>query len=179
MKNLAGDKEADKTILEELYLAGIEAVKVELGDSEVPFSYVGKIGNWKLRRAWYYWVAEVEEITNGLPLKEAMELHFKKHPTNESEILGNFIRCGGHCGCPSPDEYGAQPIYNEELDEKLKALGCEEIEFQGKKYVSANVGQISEFCNEGKLDVERYVDCYHIDTQIGLLEFAKSLNKEQ
>lgn len=175
MINLAGNKEADKTILEELYLAGIEAVKVERGNSEVPYSYIGKIGNWKLRRAWYYWIASVEDAKDGLPLKEALELHNKKHPTDESQNLGNFIRSGGHGGCLSPDEYGAQPIYNEELEEKLKALGCEEKEFQGKKYVSATVGHISELCNEGKLDVERYVDCYHIDTQIGLLEFAKSI----
>jgi len=50
-------------------------------------------------------------------------------------------------------------------------------EFLDKSYVSINVGEMSKICNEGKLDVERYVNCYHIDYQVGLNEFAKFINK--
>lgn len=174
MINLAGVKDANKFILEELYLAGICAIKIDTVEGEVPFSFVGKIGNWTLKRRRYYWSATVEDKKNGLPLKEAMELHNKKHPIDDSK-LGNIIRSGGHCGCPSPDEYGAQPVYNEELDEQLKKLGYKEeySELMKKNYISINVGEVSELCNEGKLTVERYVSCYHIDDQIGLNEFAK------
>jgi hypothetical protein len=131
MINLAGNKDADTHIYEELYLAGIEAIK-ETSNGEVPYTVIGRIGYWKLRRAWYYWVATVEYRKDGLPLDVAMKLHNTPHPT--MTIMGNTIRSGGHCGCPSPDEYGAFKLNN-----------------------------------EGK----RYVDCYHIDDQIGLCEFAK------
>jgi hypothetical protein len=178
MKNLAGNQKADETILEELYLANIPAIKVEINKGEVPYSFVGKIGKWTLKRAWYYWVASVEDNDTGLSLKTALELHNKKHPTKD-DILGNIIRCGGHAGCPSPDEYGAQPIYNEELDNQLEAIGYKKqySDILKKEYISITVGEVSKLCNEGKLTVERYVDCYHIDEQIGLNEFAKAINE--
>jgi hypothetical protein len=178
MKNLAGNQNADKTILEELYLANIPAFKIEVNNSEVPYSFVGKIGKWTLKRAWYYWVARIEDGEIGLPLNAALELHNKKNPVNNDDILGLIIRCGGHAGCPSPDEYGAQPIYNEELDRQLEAIGYKKqyCNWLKREYISINVGEVSKLCNEGKLTVERYVDCYHIDEQIGLNEFAKFIN---
>lgn len=174
MINLAGKKNCDETILEELYLANIPAIKCEQSTGEVPYSYVGKIGNWTFKRLWYYWSVSVGDKELGLPLKDALELHNKKHPTKDS-ILGNLIRCGGHAGAPSPDEYGAQPIYNEALTEALVALGYEKKFYEDtyKSYVSITVGEVSELCNSGKLNVERYVNIYHIDEQIGLNEFAK------
>ena len=179
MINLAGNKKCNETILEELYLANIPAIKCEQSTGEVPYSYEGKIGNWTFRRRWYYWSVSVGDKDLGLPLKEALELHNKKHPTKDS-ILGNIIRCGGHGGAPSPDEYGAQPIYNEALTEALVALGYEKIYFklQDQWHVPITVGEVSELCNSGKLTVERYVDNYNIDEQIGLNEFAKVATKQ-
>lgn len=178
MKNLAGDFKADETILEELYLANIPSIKVPNNGSEVPYSFVGKVGKWTLKRAWSYWVASVEDAVDGLSIKKALQLHYKKHPL-KNENLGYSIRCGGHAGCPSPDEYGAQPIYNDELDNQLLKLGYEKqySDLLGKEYISITVGEISQLCNEGKLTVERYVKCYHIDDQIGLNEFVKFINK--
>ena len=176
MKNLAGDKEADVSIKEELYLAGIEAIPMD-GKGEVPYSIAGRIGNWKLHRAWYYWIVSVENPADGLPLEDAMKLHNKPNPVNSDRILGTTIRSGGHCGCPSPDEYGAQPVYDEALNKKLIALGYEEKELGGTKYVDINVGEISKLNEEGKLDVPFYVGNYHIDDQIGLNEFAKFLKE--
>ncbi len=178
MKNLAGNQKADETILEELYFANIPAIKVEINKGEVPYSFVGKIGKWTLKRAWYYWIASVEDDEIGLPLKIALELHNKKHPTKD-DILGNIIRCGGHAGCPSPDEYGAQPIYNDELDKQLERIGYKKqySDILKKEYIPITVGEVSKLCNEGKLTIERYVDCYHIDEQIGLNEFAKAINE--
>lgn len=138
MKNLAGDKNADDLVKEELYIAGIPTINCE-GNGEVFYKHIGRIGNWTFKRAWSYWIASVPDGEKGLPLKIAMDLYNLKHPTNDNEIMGNIIRTGGHCGCPSPDEFGAEPIHD----------------------------------NEGKLTVERYVDCYHIDNLIGLKILAE------
>jgi hypothetical protein len=174
MKNLAGVNNADETILEELYLAGIPAIKVDKSTGEVPYNYIGKIGKWTFKRLWYYWSAHIEEGETGLILEKALKLHNKKHPTKEIN-LGEIIRSGGHCGCPSPNEYGADPIYNEDLNNKLKKLGYKEEYFKNlkKSFIMISCGEVSKLCNEGKLEVERYVDSYHIDDQIGLNEFAK------
>lgn len=177
MKNLAGVETADKTVLEELYLAGIMAVE-EKSQGEVPYKHIGKIGQWTFRRLWYYWSVSVEHPELGLPLDKALELHNKKHPT-ENHILGREIRSGGDCGCPSPDEYVSQPVYDETLQEKLVALGYEKKydKFLSMEYVPITTGEIARLCNEKKLDVERYVTLYHIDTQVGLCEFAKFLKE--
>jgi len=79
MKNLAGVKECDIIIREELYLAGIEEIESK-SKGEVPFSVGGRIGYWTLERAWYYWIASVERPQDGLILKDAVELHEKKNP---------------------------------------------------------------------------------------------------
>ncbi len=176
MKNLAGVKNADDTILEELYLAGIPAIKVNQSTSEVPYSYQGKIGKWTFTRLWYYWCASVENREDGFPLEIALELHNRKHPTN-GEILGNTIRAGGHGGGISPDDYVSQPVYNEELDSQLESIGYkkEYSDFLKKEYIAINVGEVARLCNEGKLTVKRYVNSYHIDEQIGLNELVKTI----
>jgi len=177
MKNLAGVKECDKDIREELYLAGIEAVPLD-GTGEVPYTIAGRIGKWKFSRAWRYWIVSTENREDGLLLENAMRLHYKPNPTDEDQILGTVIRCGGHAGCPSPIEYGAQPVYTDELYEELRALGkYEEVEIGGKMYPKVSVGEISRLNQAEILDVPFYVDSYHIDDQVGLNEFAKTLNK--
>jgi hypothetical protein len=175
MINLAGDKNADKFIKEELYLAGIDAEQVGRTNSEVPYTIIGRIGKWELSRAWYYWVAKVKHVTDGLPLDDAMRLFNTENPTDDTEILGTVIRSGGSAGCNAPNDYTSQPEYNDELDEQLLALGYkkEYSELLGREYISINYGEVARLCNEGKLNVQRYVDTYHIDTQIGLTEFAK------
>lgn len=181
--NLAGVPTCDNHIKEELFLAGLEPVH-EASKGEVPYSLVGIVGNWKLRRAWYYWVATLvdeNDKTKGFDLKTAMQLHHMPHPTRK--IVGKTVRSGGHAGAPSPDEYGAQPVYDDELDEKLLALGYEKktVRLGDKKleYVDINVGEMSVICNEGKLNVERYVDCYHIDDQIGLNAFVQQVKQDE
>ena len=174
MKNLAGDNDADVFVKEELYLAGIP-MEYEQSKGEVPYKTIGRLGKWTFRRAWYYWVATVEDLKDGLPLDIAVKLHETPHPTDNKRILGQSIRSGGHCGCPSPAEYGAQPVYDENFDKTLTELGYEKKhhEIIDADYWDISVGEISKLCNEGKIKVERYVDCYHIDDQIGLSEFAK------
>ena len=176
MKNLAGDKDADKFIKEELTIAGINQVNVNDNHSEVPYTIIGKIGNWTFERAWYYWVARVENPKDGLILDKALELHNRKHPADTKKKLGDVIRAGGDCSCPSPKVYVAQPIYDENLDKALTELGYKKrhVENYGD-FWDINYGQIAKLCNSGKLKLDRYVDCYHIDDQIGLNEFAKAI----
>lgn len=178
MKNLAANRDADIVIREELYLAGIPAVIVPKSNSEVPYTVIGRLGNWVFTRAWYYWVAKVELLTDGLLLDKALDLHNRKHPIIDCN-LGKMIRSGGHYGSPSPDVYGADPVYGAELDAQLESLGYrkEYVECLKESYWGISVGDISKMCNEGKLSVDRYVDCYHIDDQIGLLEFVKAVNQ--
>ncbi len=179
MINLAGEQNVDKHILEELYLAGIEPVKTDQSKGEVPYTYIGKIGKWKLKRLWYYWSASVGENETGLPLDDAMKLYNMKRPTDNMLIIGDTVRAGGHAGGISPDDYVAQPITSE-LVAEFKTLGLPTItpksmgldEQDEKEYPNMNYGEIAKLCNEGKLKCKRYVDTYHIDDQIGLKEFA-------
>jgi len=180
MKNLAGNHDADSFIKEELFLAGIDTVNIGGNiNGEVPYSIIGKLGKWYFYRAWYYWIARVENRNDGLPLDIAIELHERKHPTDNTRILGQSIRSGGDCTCPSPIGYTSQPIYNEELDEQLIKLGYkkEYSTLLEMNYIPISVGEVSQLCNEGKLNVKRYVDCYHIDDQIGLNAFAETIMK--
>jgi hypothetical protein len=147
----------------------------------VPYTIIGRLGNWTFRRAWYYWVATVEDTKDGLILAKAVALHETPHPTDDKKkILGNVIRSGGHCGCPSPAEYGASPVYDKNFDEKLIALG-----YKKRRFESVNIegwdlpnGEIHKLCDEGKLDVDFYVNCYHIDDQVGLNEFVKAIKED-
>lgn len=179
MINLAGVKDCDKTILEELYLARLTPIKVDKSNGEVPYSFIAKVGNFFIRRAWYYWIANSEVRESGLFLDDAMKLHNKIHPTNNS-ILGNTIRAGGHAGGISPDDYVSSPVYNSDLTLECKKLG---IETQSQKsmgigedeteYPKLNLGEMAKLCNEGKIKAKRYVKCYHIDDQISLNEFSE------
>jgi len=177
MKNLAGDNDANRLVREELFLAGIP-MEYEQSKGEVPYKTIGRIGSWTFHRAWYYWIVSVSKDEKGLPLDIAMEMHLRKHPTDDKRIMGESIRSGGHASSPSPDEYGAQPFYDEDLNDRLKEIGeYKEVIFNGTTYPDITVGKISQLCNEGKLKVKRYVNCYHVDDQIGLNVLANVLKK--
>jgi len=180
MKNLAGDKDCDIVIKEELYLAGVETIKTK-SDGEVPYTFEGRVENWNLKRAWSYWVASVERPQDGLVLKDAMELYNTPNPVQPNQKIGVVVRAGGDCTYPSPDSYVSQPIYDEQLNDRLKKLGYGETYSKAldMTYIPITVGEVSKLCKEGKLDFERYVDCYHIDDQIGLNEFVKFLNTKR
>jgi hypothetical protein len=182
MINLAGEKNADKHILEELYLAGIKAEKVDTSKGEVPYTFIGKIGKWTFKRLWYYWSASVEDVKDGVPLKSALEFNNRKTPVDKDKILGDTVRAGGHAGGISPDDYVGKTDRAELVAEckrlglpttTPKSMGLGEDETD---YANLNYGEIAKLCNEGKLNCERYIDVYHIDDQIGLKEFATFLN---
>ena len=71
MRNLAGNEKADEYIQEELFVAGVDLVEHEEGrvPGEVPTKYLGQLGPFTFRRAWYYWVVKGE-----VPLAAAEEM---------------------------------------------------------------------------------------------------------
>lgn len=98
MRNLAGDKRSNASIHDELEAAEIEIVEVPEPYGEPHATLIGKLGPFTFRRAWYYWLVE-----GPVPVAVAMELY--EHP-----IGRKYVRVGGHCGCPSPLDYGARWI---------------------------------------------------------------------
>jgi hypothetical protein len=191
MKNLAGAKDCDKDIQKELTKAQAEIKEVSDNTSEVPYTLMGIVGNWELRRLWYYWSARpIKGKSHGLPLDVALKLHNKKYPSEmfedcDIENYGSVIRAGGDAGATSPDiGYASQPINNAEFITECRALGVKIISQKSigwgtdeTEYPELNYGQISDLCNEGKIKAKRYVDCYHIDSQEGLNEFVRTIKE--
>lgn len=169
MKNLAGVKEADESIQEELYIAGINIVKGEQSKGEVQYSIRGKLRDWNFSRAWYYWVASAPD-GKGLPLEVATELHEREYPIsgdNQPKTLGQVIRVTGHCGCPPPKDW-AEPV-EEVLRKELERF----------KITSATYGELAKLYNSGKINVPRFVNLYHINNQLGLNEFAHVIKTQK
>jgi hypothetical protein len=159
MKNINfRDEDFSETMLEELYLADIPAIKVD-------DKYIGRIGNWTLIRRSTYWSAAVENERDGLTLEDALILHNKKRPPLNKYCLGGVIRSGGHGGAPSPDKFGADVIFDDKLREQMKSLE--------NKYGKMTFTDVLEYEKKGEIIIEKFVNCYHIDTQIGLNEFSK------
>ena len=154
MRNLAGVKDCDVYIMEEIEKAGIDMYCLEKPEnSEVPFVVYGGLGgrpltiqekNWMFShglsveviknncsfvftRAWYYWV-----VRGYVPLDIAVEMY--ENPNGQKDIRAN-----GHCACPHP------------FEQKLPYKVC-----------GMNV-----------------VDLYHIDTQAALNYFVDTLKKHQ
>lgn len=96
MINLAGRKDCDKYIHQELTEAGIEIVEVPLGRSEVPYTLIGKLGKYTFSRARYYWL-----VNGPVPLFAAQEMY--RHPVGRRDV-----RVEGHCGCPPPEEWASR-----------------------------------------------------------------------
>ncbi len=174
MINLAGINKSDEQIQEELYLAGIEIVRGEKNKCGVPYSITGKLSDWKFERAWYYWVTSAED-GDGLPLEVAVEMHKRKYPIvgeNQPENYGQVIRVEGRCNCPHPRKL-AFPN-DEALDKWSKETGKDwhNTSWDGD---FANYVDIPKLCNDGIIQAPRFVTTYHIDTQLGLNEFARAV----
>lgn len=158
MKNLAGVATCDEDIRRELARSYIDAVDVEEGNTEVPYSVIGKLGDMTLRRAWYYWAVKCR-----VPLEIAKALY--ADPVGRTDI-----RVAGHCGCPTPEESaewfapdGAQLIKrssdcNPNLVETLERAGYRVVD---------------DPASEG----EPFVTSYHIDSEVGLRVFADMVRR--
>ena len=168
MINLAGNKLADDFIREELILANIEVIKVKKNEGEVPYTFMGKLGNWGFTRAWTHWIARAPD-GKGLPLEIASIMHEQDYPIqglNQPKKYGEIIRVTGNCTSPHPRQW---------------ALPCEKEMDNWSKTTEKYWGEISyrnlaKLCNEGAIPGQRFVNLYHIDNQLGLNYFEKIIS---
>jgi len=164
MINLAGKKDCDTFIAEELKIAKIELVHIPRSTKEVAASITGKLGEFTFHRAWYYWVAQ-----GPMPLSAARELH--AHPDAQKTV-----RVAGHCGCPPPE-----------------APWITWRDHEGNEIVPMNQkAQIDKFIEKGHIKPEQmkgrrfdehpenfqgFIESYHIDSQLGLCLFADKIRE--
>jgi hypothetical protein len=182
MKNLAGAEEADIQIQEELLLAGIELVHGVRGNTEVPYSITGKLGDFTFRRAWYYWMAGADE-GNGLPVDVATAMHERAYPIvgeRQPATYGQVIRVAGHCGCPPPSEWAD---HFDDLGRKVVLDPEGEQEASLRRYIEQGYIELKVLDKlrfapslEG-VAARSVVTSYHIDSQLGLNEFARVLKE--
>jgi len=170
MINLAGNKDCDRIMRDELEKARIDVVEGPRSESEVAATITGELAGWTFTRAWYYWIAS----GGALPIEVARELY--ADPIGRTDI-----RVGGHCACPSPDEYGATYY---DADGKILSsdpLGTRAVEYQGlvdRGFIDAADMNKHHFVPDKKLAAVRaVVDLYHIDSLAGLRLFADTLRR--
>lgn len=171
MINLAGRKDANKYIEEELYLASIP-LHTETSTGEVSYTIIGKLEGWIFRRAWYYYMVSCPDGL-GLPYNIAAKLHDKKYPISDEQCstLGQSIRVNGHCGCPHPKEF-QYPTLSSIEEEFIKARKqLPDIDFNTQ--IAFDDSCLRE------LDGVRYIRLYHIDTQVGLNEFSNIVRRSK
>ncbi len=168
MKNLAGNKGCDADIERELTRCGIEIVRDQPRNDEVPSSLRGKLGPYTFDRAWNYW-----RVSGAMPLDVARELY--------SDPVGkNDVRVAGDCTCPAPD--GPHVTWKTD-DGRVVARAAEEAEFRkliGKGHLPDSA--LNEFVfsdDPTSIGAKSYIMSYHIDTEVGLRLFADTLKKHQ
>jgi hypothetical protein len=81
------DGQIDKQIIKELSEAGIKVFPhVCPRNSEVPYGYIGIVGDFVLTRSWNYWLAK---SLTGIPLEHAKALN---------DFCGKEVRVDGFAG---------------------------------------------------------------------------------
>ena len=90
VRNLAGNKDCDLWIVEELIRSMIPAEQYTGSPGEVPSQLMGRLGLITFRRFWTYWVA-----TGPVPLDVARRLY-------DDPVGRTDVRVAGHYGCPPP-----------------------------------------------------------------------------
>jgi len=116
----------------------------------------GKLGKFEFQRAWYYYM-----VKGLVPLAVAEELYADK-------IGRTDIRVTGHCGCPPPKDWTTR--YNPSTDIRMITKKSAE------EYPNIVKDLGWEVNDEGG---EQYVDNYHIDSELGLCLFVKTIKKHK
>jgi hypothetical protein len=172
--NLAGNKDCDRIIRDELEKARIEILEGPRSTHEVAASLTGTLHGWYFRRAWYYWVAHATVQSAAVPIEVARSLY--ADPIGRTDI-----RSGGHCACPSPDEYGATYYDADGHILSSDPLGTQAVEYQRmveRGVLDADSMEKHRFVVDKKLSAVRVmVDLYHIDSLAGLRLFADTLHR--
>ena len=170
MNNLAGNKECDHYIEDELRRAEIDIHASTLENTgEVPYNSEGRLvtktgETVRFTRAWTYWVA-----VGNIPLELAKKIY--AHPEGKASV-----RAGGHCGCLPPHEQliwlskdtGKELMNEDTYEEVMRILGGH----NAKKTIQETKERY-EVVKDKEAVGEPHVPCYHIDTQAGLLLFAQ------
>jgi len=170
MKNLAGNPECDIEIERELTRCGVQVVRKQPREGEVPSSLRGKLGNFEFFRAWRYWI-----VTGKVPLQIARELY--DDPVGKTDI-----RVNGNCTCPPPeggrilwlDKKGRKLLPMSEWDSIVNRLGEDDPIARDIR----NNPKI-RFVNNPAAKGKGFIDTYHIDTETGLRIFADTLKKHK
>ena len=171
MINLAGNKQADERIQEELNLANIDLVKGDINVGEVPYTITGKLGNWIFKRAWSYWIARAPD-GKGLTLEIASSMHEQDYPItelNQPKKYGEIIRVTGNCTSPHPNRWALPSEIEMDVWSKTLENDWREISY----------GNLAKLCNEGSIPGQRFVNLYHIDTQLGLNELSRVIREKR
>lgn len=167
MINLAGRKDCDDIINNELHRCRIDAVHGEKSSGEVPHTITGKLGAFTFRRAWYYWVVE-----GPMPVAKARELY--ADPCGREDI-----RVAGHAGCPEPEdpwlEYFAP-------DGKRVIPTKERTEFE--RFANSPTDTLRAVAERGiaefhfeddRTKYPAFVMQYHVDSELGLRLLADAI----
>jgi hypothetical protein len=157
MDNLARykyDIEVDEKVKQELQIANIPAFRLpDYMNTEVKTKYIGILNGFIFYRAWTYWVCK-----GDMPLNIAEEIYEKYKKLN--------IRAGGHIDNMPPGTQSYNPIYEKELRQYQKTVGLQE-------YLKTH----NDIVNDDKTQ-PRFIDIYHIDTQLGLCKLADTIRSK-
>lgn len=169
MRNLAGVEDCDDVIEEELDRADVPMVEVPRDDihSEVPYTIEGRLGRFKFRRAWRYWVVE-----GPVPIEVACELYV-------SPVGRKDVRAGGDCTCPHPD---TQAEWLDPEGRRLYPDPTGEQEARWRQFIEGHPACRNEphnFVPDPSVvpGAHAFVTCYHIDSQEGLNLFVQTVRK--
>ncbi len=170
MQNLAGHRDADTIVVDELTRCGIEVVKGEPSTGEVPTCHTGRLGGFTFTRAWYYWC-----VDGKMPLDAAIRLY-------STPVGKRDIRAGGDCGCPDPATYYGTRYFHP----SGKAVMDRETWEREQKSVATISEHFHEFEAEFNAkwmpddDPKQYpgfVESYHVDSELGLYLLAEEIRK--
>lgn len=166
--NLAGREDCDRHIERELTRHGIEVVRGPKADKEVAATITGKLGPFKLRRAWTYWI-----VSGPFPLDVATKLY------ETDPVWRDEVRAAGHCGCPPPKEWatyrneaGVEILDRKNEDESRRYAempeGSTTMREIGLKVLREHV-----FADDPSAVAHHAtVDDFHIDSELGLRLWA-------
>ena len=148
------DRKIDHRVKEELKMANIPVYSLPYYmDGEVKTKYFGILNGFTFYRAWNYWICD-----GDMPLDVVNKIYKKYKELN--------IRAGGHCGNEPPITQSYNPIYTKELEEYRDKVGLDKFIRTYKDVVHDDKTQ------------PRFVDIYHIDTQLGLSILADTIRRE-
>ena len=178
MQNVAGKTpiEADSQLSMELEGAGISVVRAPIPHPhpEVHTHVTGLLGEIVFRRAWYYWCVDC-----WIPYAVALEMW--NDPLGKKDV-----RVGGHCGCPSPLEYGTQWVNadtGKDILHTREKTQCEAVvnsRTDGMLFeISKKILNENEFADAPSeaAKLHGFVDSYHIDSYEGLKLFVATVKK--